>query len=81
MICNSYNGTGGIHYKTNLLLDALEACLIMSNIFLEIVQDMLVKQFKIQVILATHSPSTVAYTPEENLFLMENSEILQKGKI
>jgi hypothetical protein len=53
----------------------------MSNIFLEIVQDMLVKQFKIQVILATHSPSTVAYTPEENLFLMENSEILQKGKI
>jgi predicted ATP-dependent endonuclease of OLD family len=78
LICSGYNGLGSIQNKTSLLLlDELDAYLnpVMSKMFIEIVNDILVKKFKIQVIMTTHSPSTVAYTPEENLFWMENGKI------
>ncbi len=84
LICSGYNGLGSIQNKTSLLLlDELDAYLnpVMSKMFIEIVNDILVKKFKIQVIMTTHSPSTVAYTPEENLFWMENGKISKKDKM
>ncbi|EMG01456.1 hypothetical protein LEP1GSC123_0074 [Leptospira borgpetersenii str. 200701203] len=33
-----------------------------------------------QVILTTHSPSTVSYVPEENLFWMEEGRVHKEEK-
>lgn len=78
LICSSYGGKGGIKGKTKLiLLDEFDAHLnpMMSKMFIEIVQDILVKQFGIQVIMTTHSPSTIAYCEEVGLFWMESGKI------
>jgi ABC-type cobalamin/Fe3+-siderophores transport system ATPase subunit len=80
LICSSYGGNGGVGGKTKLLLlDEFDAHLnpTMSKMFVEIVRDTLVKEFGMQVIMTTHSPSTAAYVPEENLFWMEEGKILQ----
>jgi hypothetical protein len=59
------------------LLDEFDAHLNpqMSKMFIEIVNDILIQAFDIQVIMTTHSPSTVAYIPEENLFWMEDGKV------
>jgi ABC-type uncharacterized transport system ATPase component len=80
LICSSYGGRGGIKGKTKLvLLDEFDAHLnpTMSKMFIDIVKDILVNEFGIQVIMTTHSPSTVAYVPEESLFWMEEGRILE----
>lgn len=81
LILWSYDkGNEGIGNNTSiLLLDEFDAHLnpTMSKMFIEIIDEILVKVFNIQVIMTTHSPSTVAYVPEENLFWMEDGKILQ----
>ena len=74
LICSAYNGNGSVAGKTKLLLlDEFDAHLnpTMAQMFVAIIENVLVKQFQMQVIATTHSPSTVAYTKEENLFWME----------
>ncbi|WP_103071833.1 ATP-binding protein [Aquimarina sediminis] len=55
-----------------ILLDEPDAHLhpSMTKVFIEIIQDILVKKYKTKVIMTTHSPSTVALVPEGNLFEM-----------
>ena len=81
LILWSYDkGNEGIGNNTRiLLLDEFDAHLnpTMSKMFIEIIDEILVKVFNIQVIMTTHSPSTAAYVPEENLFWMESGNILQ----
>lgn len=50
-----------------LLLDEPDAHLhpSLSKMFMEIIYEKFVKEYKIQVVIATHSPSTIAYVPEE----------------
>lgn len=83
LICLAYEEKGNIRNKIELLLiDELDAYLNpkMSEMFVKIVKDILVEKFKMQVIMTTHSPSTAAYTPDTNLFWMENGRILSQNE-
>lgn len=64
-----------------LLLDEFDAHLnpSMSKMFIEVVKEKLVKEFGIQVILTTHSPSTVAHVDDEDLFWMERGQDIKKS--
>lgn len=63
------------------LLDEFDAHLnpSMSRMFIEIVQDKLVKEYGIQVIMTSHSPSTIAYVDPQNLFWMERGKEFRQG--
>tara|TARA_R110000868_G_scaffold411409_1_gene703764 strand:- start:3253 stop:5001 length:1749 start_codon:yes stop_codon:yes gene_type:complete len=56
-----------------MLLDEFDAHLnpSMSKMFIEVVKEILVGEFGIQVIMTTHSPSTVVHVDDEELFWME----------
>ena len=58
-----------------LLLDEADASLHPSMVksLLTVIQDVFVAEFGVRVILATHSPSTVALAPEESLYVMSSS--------
>ena len=70
-----------------LLLDEIDASLHPSMIknLLETIQRLFVDKHKMKVILATHSPTTVALSPEESIFVIKNNngqqtEILPQSK-
>jgi AAA15 family ATPase/GTPase len=69
----SYNEKLGSLRKL-LLLDEPDAHLHpeMAKMFKEIVSDVLVKKHGIQVILTTHSPTTVCWFEDENIFVMSS---------
>jgi predicted ATPase len=56
-----------------LLLDEIDASLhpSMSRTLISIIDEVLVRQEGISVILVTHSPSTVAVSPEQSIYLLE----------
>jgi energy-coupling factor transporter ATP-binding protein EcfA2 len=56
-----------------LILDEPDAHLhpSMSQQFLDVIGEVLVKKYGVRVILSTHSPSTVALAPENSVFQME----------
>lgn len=62
------------------LLDEFDAHLnpSMSKMFIEIVKDKLVGEYGLQVIMSTHSPSTVAFVDDEDIFWMERGKELRK---
>ncbi|MEH2546605.1 energy-coupling factor transporter ATP-binding protein EcfA2 [Bradyrhizobium sp. AZCC 2262] len=59
-----------------LILDEPDAHLhpSMSQQFLDVIAEVLVKKHGVRVILSTHSPSTVALAPENSVFQMERGE-------
>jgi AAA15 family ATPase/GTPase len=59
-----------------LLLDEPDAHLhpSMTKQFIYVVKNVLCDKYDVQVIMTTHSPSTVAIAPEESLFLMKKEE-------
>ncbi len=65
--------------KKLLILDEPDAHLHpqMAKMFIEIISDVLVKEFGIQIIMTTHSPTTLCWINEHNIFLMDP----QKGLI
>ncbi|MDV6347345.1 AAA family ATPase [Nitrosomonas sp. Is35] len=56
-----------------LLFDEIDAPLhpSMTKSLLNVIQQVLVEKYKIKIILTTHSPTTVALSPEANIFVME----------
>jgi predicted ATPase len=56
-----------------MLLDEPDAHLhpAMARQFLNVLHDVLVKKYGVRIILATHSPSTVAFAPEGSVFEMK----------
>lgn len=76
----AYNRFMGQTLKV-FLLDEYDAHLnpSLAKIFVEIVKEKLVAEYGIQVIMTTHSPSTVAYVADEDLFWMERSEPIIKS--
>lgn len=72
-----YNTTFGIDCPDLLLMDEPDASLhpSMSKQFLEVIQNIFVKQKGIKVIVTTHSPSTVALAPEESIFIVNKSGV------
>lgn len=60
-----------------ILMDEPDAHLhpSMCKLFLQIVSDILVKKYGIQVIITTHNPSTVALSPEGSIFIMNKDAV------
>lgn len=69
-------------YSSLFLFDEIDAHLnpSMSKMMMEIIRNKLVVEFGIQVIMTTHSPSTVAYTDDKNLFWMERNLPIRPAK-
>ncbi len=65
-----------------VLIDEFDAHLnpSLAQIYLNVIKDVLVNNMNCQVFLTTHSPSSVAFTPEENLFWIENGKVLWEDK-
>lgn len=65
-----------VEYPKILLFDEVDAPLhpSMTLSMLRTIQDVLVKQHGIKVILATHSPSTVALAPSDSIFTINKGD-------
>ncbi len=59
-----------------LLLDEIDASLHPSMIerMLDVIQKLFVAKYRMKVILATHSPTTVALGPKESIFVISNED-------
>jgi ABC-type cobalamin/Fe3+-siderophores transport system ATPase subunit len=68
-----YNSSNDGHFPEVLLLDEPDAHLhpSLAQIFLEVIEDVLVKRHDVKVIMTTHSPSTVALAPDEAVYCMD----------
>ena len=75
LIMWSHNPQTGKRVKC-LLLDEPDSFLhpSMSKMLIEIIQDKFISEFGTQVIMTTHSPSTIAYSPEESIFVMQKED-------
>jgi ABC-type Mn2+/Zn2+ transport system ATPase subunit len=67
-----YNSKHNNLFPKLFLLDEPDAHLhpSMTRQFIDVLKTVLVDQYKVRVILTTHSPSTVALAPEESIFIM-----------
>ena len=70
-----YNLQFDISIPELMLLDEPDASLhpSMAKQFLDVVQNVFVKERGIKVVITTHSPSTVALAPEESLFVVDRT--------
>ncbi|MDA9057443.1 AAA family ATPase [Flavobacteriaceae bacterium] len=71
-----YNSNFDIQFPEILLMDEPDASLhpSMSRQFIEVIEKVFVKEKNVKVIISTHSPSTVALTPEEAIFVVNKFE-------
>ncbi|WP_157830441.1 ATP-dependent endonuclease [Siphonobacter sp. SORGH_AS_0500] len=82
LIITLYNSQNGVVFPELLVLDEPDAYLhpSMAKQFLNVINEVLVKENGVKVILSTHSPSTVALAPEDSIFIMDrNLGYLVKG--
>lgn len=70
-----YNSKFDIEFPKLLLMDEPDASLhpSMSKQFLDVIQNVFVKEKGVKVIMTTHSPSTVALAPEEAIFIVNKA--------
>lgn len=70
-----YNSTIDIPFPEVLLMDEPDASLhpTMAKQFLDIIENVIVKEKGVKVVLTTHSPSTVALAKEETLFVVNKT--------
>lgn len=75
----AFNAHQRNHYQV-LLLDEFDAHLnpALAKMMMEIITETLVDEHGLQVILTTHSPSTVAFTPPGSLFWMERGQPIRQ---
>ncbi|WP_160140084.1 AAA family ATPase [Chryseobacterium sp. c4a] len=76
-----YNSRYEIEFPKVLLMDEPDASLHPSMIkyFLNVIEEIFVKEKKINVIITTHSPTTIALSNEESIYMMtENEEVIVK---
>lgn len=71
-----YNSKHNKIFPKLFLMDEPDAHLhpSMTRQFIDVVKNALVDQYKVRVIMTTHSPSTVALAPEESLFIMSREQ-------
>jgi ABC-type multidrug transport system ATPase subunit len=72
-----YNSKFDIEFPKVLLMDEPDASLhpTMSKQFLEVIENVFVKEKGVRVIITTHSPSTVALAKEEDLFVVNKTGV------
>ncbi|WP_322977131.1 ATP-binding protein [Acinetobacter pittii] len=72
-----YNNDHVTQLPTVLLLDETDASLHpqMSKQYLYILKNIFVKDLGIKVIITTHSPSTVAFADESDIYVVENTPV------
>ncbi|QEM11851.1 ATP-binding protein [Mucilaginibacter rubeus] len=60
-----------------ILFDEPDASLhpSLTKNFLQVIQDVFIKDNKVKVIMTTHSPSTIALSPIDSIFLMKNGNL------
>jgi len=80
LILWSFNDELG-QLKKLIILDEPDAHLHpeMALMFKEIISDVLVKKFDIQIIMTTHSPTTLCWMDEESIFLMNKDKGIEKA--
>ena len=68
-----YNASYDFDFPEVLLLDEADAHLhpSMSKKFIDVIENVFVKQRGLKVIVVTHSPSTVAFAPEDSVYIMK----------
>ncbi len=74
LVASIYKSTSDNHFPDILLLDEVDASLhpsMMKNM-LGVVQNIFLKN-DIRVVLVSHSPTTIALSPEESIFIMNKS--------
>lgn len=71
-----YNSNFDIQFPKVLLMDEPDASLhpSMSKKFLDVINEVFVKEKGVKVIVTTHSPSTVALAPEESIFVAQKEK-------
>jgi ABC-type Mn2+/Zn2+ transport system ATPase subunit len=72
-----YNSNFDIEFPKVLLMDEPDASLhpTMSKKFLDVIQQVFVNEKKVKVIITTHSPSTVALTTDESIFIVNKTGV------
>ena len=75
LIAAVYKNSSDKHFPKILLLDEIDASLHPSMIqnLLDVIEKVFVKN-GIRIIFATHSPTTIALSPEESIYLMNKDE-------
>jgi predicted ATPase len=70
---NANDKTRQVKYPKLLLFDEVDAPLhpSMTRDLVRVIREVLVKEKGVKVLLATHSPATVAFAPDESLFRLE----------
>jgi predicted ATPase len=79
LVVSIYKSVGDSVFPAVLLLDEIDASLHPSQIqnLLNVVNETFVAQNQVKVIIATHSPTTIALADEKNVFIVNNqSEFL-----
>lgn len=73
----SYNSENAVPFPRVLLLDEPDASLhpLMSKQLIDVIIKVLVEGKRVKVIMTTHSPSTVAFAPEESLFVVNKTGV------
>ena len=62
-----------------ILLDEIDSALHPSMVerLLKVIQSLLVDEKKLKVMLVTHSPTTIAFAPEDSIFVVKNESKLE----
>lgn len=70
-----YNSKTIIEFPQLLLMDEPDASLhpSMAKQFIDIIHNIFVKEKGMKVIIATHSPSTIAFAPEESIYVVNKT--------
>ena len=81
LVASIYKSSSDKHFPEVLLLDEIDASLHPSMIqnLLDVINTVFVKN-GVKVILVTHSPTTIALTPEESVYVMQSEGELRIAK-
>lgn len=76
-VFNAYYFGNDLSFPKLLILDEPDAHLHpqMSKLLIDVLEESFIKEFGMNIIMTTHSPSTVAVAPEKALFVIENYPI------
>lgn len=74
LVLSIYKSVGDKIFPSVLLLDEIDASLHPSQIqnLLNVINETFVKQNNVKVVIATHSPTTIALADEKNIFIVNN---------